>query len=421
MLIGEITKDLPNSKYMKTKDAAFFNGKTKDDEFIRKLNGYSIYRDKDDNYLVIRDKDSKQVFKSDNKMRTAPLADAIDFIHEQTKDSVLSDLLEDVENFVGLNTEDRKSFSPEEAKAIGDTAGVDFTKIDLDQYRMGLETEQEHNDLTNGDPGMISKIVVAHLNEIPDYYTRLQKMESSAEVKDESQELKDLLVKKFDIQNTIRRNPDDAHASKQYAEILKKISEVKEKDQTKDGMAEERAFSKGSEAKKAGKKKSENPYSLPGQGSQKSAWNKGWEDAEYSSTKDQIIEIYKGYKIDKGADGHYTFRSSKLTPSGTWENGGNSLQEAKELIDKKTTTDGGEGSGKKGHQTLRQKLQEKMKGNKYNPDKNSKPNHGIIATGPGYQIYKRNSGTVQVIERGKVVFQGTEKEAKTFAGHPQGN
>jgi cold shock CspA family protein len=49
---------------------------------------------------------------------------------------------------------------------------------------MGLEVELEHKDLTDGDPIMTAKIVVAHLNEIPDYYTRLKKMESEAETKD---------------------------------------------------------------------------------------------------------------------------------------------------------------------------------------------------------------------------------------------
>lgn len=80
---------------------------------------------------------------------------------------------------------DSLSFSPEEAKEIGEIAGVDFSKIDLHQFQMGLAVEQEHQDLTNGDPQMTAKIVLAHLNEIPDYYTRLNQMESKAGTQDD--------------------------------------------------------------------------------------------------------------------------------------------------------------------------------------------------------------------------------------------
>lgn len=57
-------------------------------------------------------------------------------------------------------------------------------------------------------------------------------------------------------------------------------------------------------------------------------------------------------------------------------------------------------------------------GDKYVTDEDIKPNHGIIATGPGYQITRKNSGVVQVIKSGKVVYEGDEAGAKKFAGHP---
>jgi hypothetical protein len=52
---------------------------------------------------------------------------------------------------------------------------------------MGLEVELEHEtidpktNVTNDDPLLIGKITSAHLNEFPDYYTRLAKMGKEAE------------------------------------------------------------------------------------------------------------------------------------------------------------------------------------------------------------------------------------------------
>ena len=51
---------------------------------------------------------------------------------------------------------------------------------------MGLDVELEHGlhdpvtDVTNNDPVLTGKIALAHLNEFPDYYTRLARMEEEA-------------------------------------------------------------------------------------------------------------------------------------------------------------------------------------------------------------------------------------------------
>ena len=79
-----------------------------------------------------------------------------------------------------------KEFTAEEAREIGDKIGIDFEKFDIEQFRMGLAIELEHgsNDpetnVTNGDVHLTGKIAWAHLKEIPDYYTRLNKMETEA-------------------------------------------------------------------------------------------------------------------------------------------------------------------------------------------------------------------------------------------------
>lgn len=81
----------------------------------------------------------------------------------------------------------KKEFTPDEARKIGEQIGMDFTKFDLEQFRTGLSVELEHGshdpetNVTNSDPLITGKIAWAHLKEIPDYYTRLNKMESEAE------------------------------------------------------------------------------------------------------------------------------------------------------------------------------------------------------------------------------------------------
>lgn len=83
-----------------------------------------------------------------------------------------------------------KKFTAKEAKQIGERIGVDFKKFDLEQFRRGLEVEMEHGsewgdetNVTKDDPTITGRIAWAHLKEIPDYYTRLDKMESEAEGK----------------------------------------------------------------------------------------------------------------------------------------------------------------------------------------------------------------------------------------------
>jgi len=51
-------------------------------------------------------------------------------------------------------------------------------KVCNKQVKMGMEKEKEHDDLTKGDPKKIKMIVDAHLKEDPEYYTKLEKMES---------------------------------------------------------------------------------------------------------------------------------------------------------------------------------------------------------------------------------------------------
>lgn len=83
----------------------------------------------------------------------------------------------------------KQHFSIEAAQDIGTQLGIDWAKIDPEQFRRGLEIELEHGardpetNVTHDDPLLTGKIAWAHLKEIRDYYTRLDRLEAEAEGK----------------------------------------------------------------------------------------------------------------------------------------------------------------------------------------------------------------------------------------------
>jgi hypothetical protein len=82
----------------------------------------------------------------------------------------------------------RTSFTADEARRIGEQIGIDWATapFDVEQYRKGMDVELEHGlhdtktNVTGDDPTVTGKIALAHLNEFPDYYTRLERMEEEA-------------------------------------------------------------------------------------------------------------------------------------------------------------------------------------------------------------------------------------------------
>jgi hypothetical protein len=81
----------------------------------------------------------------------------------------------------------KRWISAEEARNVGSTLKIDWTKVDLEQFRRGLEVELEHGtrdpetNVTNDDLILTGKIAWGHLKEFPDYYTRLDKLEAEAD------------------------------------------------------------------------------------------------------------------------------------------------------------------------------------------------------------------------------------------------
>ncbi|HQD26545.1 MULTISPECIES: DUF5661 family protein [Methanoculleus] len=81
----------------------------------------------------------------------------------------------------------RRDVTADEAKAMGEQLGITWKEFDVDQFRRGMVVELEHGlhdpatNVTDDDLLLTAKIALAHLNEFPDYYDRLEKMEREAE------------------------------------------------------------------------------------------------------------------------------------------------------------------------------------------------------------------------------------------------
>jgi uncharacterized protein DUF5661 len=86
-------------------------------------------------------------------------------------------------------TDQHDIFTADDAREIGESIGIDWgiSPFDVEQFRAGLHVELEHGrrdpetNVTDDDRLLTGKIARAHLNEFPDYYTRLAKMEAEAE------------------------------------------------------------------------------------------------------------------------------------------------------------------------------------------------------------------------------------------------
>jgi hypothetical protein len=82
---------------------------------------------------------------------------------------------------------DKRQIDADKARAVGATIAVEWTTVDLEEFRRGLEVELEHGardpqtNVTNDDLTLTGKIAWAHLKEFPDYYSRLDRLEAEAD------------------------------------------------------------------------------------------------------------------------------------------------------------------------------------------------------------------------------------------------
>ena len=98
--------------------------------------------------------------------------------------------IEDINHFNGGLFDDRRAFDlqADELRILVDLGRLDWDQIDLAQFRRGLEVELEHGahdpqtNVTNDDVLLTGRLAWAHLKEIRDYYTRLDRLEAEAKV-----------------------------------------------------------------------------------------------------------------------------------------------------------------------------------------------------------------------------------------------
>jgi hypothetical protein len=75
-----------------------------------------------------------------------------------------------------------------EAEIIRELVGGEALKISVKEFQQGLEVELEHGigftdaNVTNNHPVLTGKIVLAHLKETLDYYTRLEVAELEGDI-----------------------------------------------------------------------------------------------------------------------------------------------------------------------------------------------------------------------------------------------
>jgi len=78
-----------------------------------------------------------------------------------------------------------RPFDLDEVACIARVLGVS-NEVDVRELRRGMNVELEHGrrdpltDVTGDDPLVTAKIALAHLREMPDYYTRLSRMEADS-------------------------------------------------------------------------------------------------------------------------------------------------------------------------------------------------------------------------------------------------
>ncbi|MBS3955255.1 MAG: hypothetical protein KGZ88_20080 [Methylomicrobium sp.] len=76
----------------------------------------------------------------------------------------------------------RRQISLDEAKRIGDSLYIDWEQVDLEQFHQGLignhkgATMDPEAGLIHDGVIQTGKAALAHMQEFPDYFTRLEKL-----------------------------------------------------------------------------------------------------------------------------------------------------------------------------------------------------------------------------------------------------
>ena len=89
-------------------------------------------------------------------------------------------------------------YTEELIKNMASKIGIDISEFDMNELVMGMDVELEHGsgnektDVTGDDPIDTFKIVMAHMYEMPDYYTKLKKMENKENISEYARRMREL-------------------------------------------------------------------------------------------------------------------------------------------------------------------------------------------------------------------------------------
>jgi uncharacterized protein DUF5661 len=81
----------------------------------------------------------------------------------------------------------RKQISIEAARRVGESLHIDWEQVDLEEFRQGLMGNHKAGaidpeiGLTYDSVLLTAKIVLEHLEEFPDYFTRLEKLKEEVD------------------------------------------------------------------------------------------------------------------------------------------------------------------------------------------------------------------------------------------------
>ena len=72
----------------------------------------------------------------------------------------------------------RKHISLEDARRIGESLYIDWDQVDLVQFRWELTGNQHTLAKTPASGPVFVKVVLTHIKEFPDYFSRLSKLKA---------------------------------------------------------------------------------------------------------------------------------------------------------------------------------------------------------------------------------------------------
>ena len=81
----------------------------------------------------------------------------------------------------------RKQISIDAARRVGESLHIDWEQVDLEEFRQGLMGNHKpgvidpETGLTYDSVLVTGKIVLAHMEEFPDYFTRLAKLKEEVD------------------------------------------------------------------------------------------------------------------------------------------------------------------------------------------------------------------------------------------------